>query len=79
MKETLEHEKLLTFNETLAHLRISKSTLYRFMQSGQIQGYKVGSTWRFYLEEVQGLIKARNEVGKVDTEGEEMPLEWGTN
>ena len=72
MKEFPEHEKLLTFSETLAHLRISKSTLYRFMQSGQIQGYKVGSTWRFYYKEVQGLIKARNEVGKLDTEREEV-------
>ena len=72
MKEMPEHERLLTFSETLAHLRISKSTLYRFMQSGELQGYKVGNTWRFYLEDVKALIKARNEVGKVDNEGEEM-------
>lgn len=72
MKEMPEHERLLTFNETLAHLRISKSTLYRFMQSGELKGYKVGSTWRFYHKDVQGVIKARADVGKLATEGEEV-------
>lgn len=67
MKEMPEHERLLTFSETLQHLRISKSTLYRFMDRGDIQGYKVGSTWRFYLEDVRGLVKARDEMGKLDT------------
>ncbi len=72
MNEMPEDERLLTFSETLAHLRISKSTLYRFMQSGELQGYKVGSTWRFYHKDVQGVIKARDEMGKLDTEGKEM-------
>ncbi len=67
-----EGERLLTFSETLAHLRISKSTLYRFMQSGELQGYKVGSTWRFYYKDVQGVIKARAETGTVDTGKEEV-------
>lgn len=64
-ERNFEAERLLTFSETLAYLRISKSTLYRFMQSGQLQGYKVGSTWRFYLRDVQGVIKARNEVASL--------------
>lgn len=72
MNEMPEHERLLTFRETLVHLRISKSTLYRFMQSGELKGYKVGSTWRFYLSDVQGVIKARNGMCKVDTGREEV-------
>lgn len=66
-ERNFEGERLLTFSETLAHLRISKSTLYRFMASGELQGYKVGSTWRFYYSDVKGVIKVRDEVGKVDT------------
>lgn len=66
-EKTIADDKLLTFKETLAYLRISKSTLYRFMQSGKLQGYKVGDTWRFYHKDVQGVIKARNGMGKVDT------------
>ncbi len=79
MKEMPDNERLLTFSETLAHLRISKSTLYRFMQSGELQGYKVGSTWRFYHKDVQGVIKARNGMGKLDTRGEEMVKSMSDN
>jgi len=39
---------LLTFREAMDFLRVSRSTLYRLMWSGQLQGHKVGSTWRFY-------------------------------
>ncbi len=39
---------LLTFKEAMDFLRVSRSTLYRLMWSGQLRGHKVGSTWRFY-------------------------------
>ncbi len=39
---------LLTFREAMEFLRVSRSTLYRLMWSGQLRGHKVGSTWRFY-------------------------------
>ena len=50
-------EGLLTFKEAISHLRISRSTLYRLMWSGQLTGHKVGSTWRFYKDDVQNCIK----------------------
>ncbi len=39
---------LLTFKEAMDFLRVSRSTIYRLMWSGQLCGHKVGSTWRFY-------------------------------
>jgi excisionase family DNA binding protein len=39
---------LLTFKEAMDFLRVSRSTIYRLMWSGQLRGHKVGSTWRFY-------------------------------
>jgi excisionase family DNA binding protein len=39
---------LLTFKEAMDFLRVSRSTIYRLMWAGQLRGYKVGSTWRFY-------------------------------
>lgn len=39
---------LLTFKEAMEFLRVSRSTIYRLMWSGQLRGHKVGSTWRFY-------------------------------
>jgi excisionase family DNA binding protein len=49
---------LLTFKEAMAYLRVSRSTLYRLMWSGQLTGHKVGSTWRFYRDDLQTSIRA---------------------
>jgi excisionase family DNA binding protein len=43
---------LLTFKEAMEFLRVSRSTVYRLMWSGQLRGHKVGSTWRFYRSEL---------------------------
>jgi excisionase family DNA binding protein len=43
---------LLTFKEAMDFLRVSRSTVYRLMWSGQLRGHKVGSTWRFYRSEL---------------------------
>jgi excisionase family DNA binding protein len=50
--------QLLTFKEAMRFLRVSRSTLYRLMWSGQLCGHKVGSTWRFYQEELQACVRA---------------------
>jgi len=57
MKEMPEDEKLLTFKETLAYLRVSKSTLYRLMDNNEIEAHKVGGTWRFYLQDLRRFVK----------------------
>lgn len=49
-------EMLLTFKEAMDYLRVSRSTLYRLMWSGQLTGHKVGSTWRFYREDLRGCV-----------------------
>jgi excisionase family DNA binding protein len=43
---------LLTFREATSFLRVSRSTLYRLMWSGQLSGYKIGGLWRFYRKEL---------------------------
>ena len=56
----LEHlapeETLLTFKEAMYFLRVSRSTLYRLMWSGQLRGHKVGSTWRFYKHDLRSVV-----------------------
>lgn len=47
---------LLTFKETMDFLRVSRSTLYRLMWAGQLRGHKVGSTWRFYRQDLLALV-----------------------
>jgi excisionase family DNA binding protein len=52
-----EDEKLFTFKEAMGFLRVSRSTLYRIMWSGELQGQKVGSTWRFYLKDLRAVMR----------------------
>ena len=47
---------LLTFKEAMEFLRVSRSTLYRLMWSGQLRGHKVGSTWRFYESDLLAAV-----------------------
>ncbi len=49
---------LLTFKEAMEFLRVSRSTIYRLMWSGQLRGHKVGSTWRFYESDLLAAVAA---------------------
>src|SRR5215472_2887747 len=50
--QVIQDDVLRTFKEAMSYLRVSRSTLYRLMWSGQLTGHKVGSTWRFYREDL---------------------------
>ena len=54
--QMIQDDALLTFKEAMAYLRVSRSTLYRLMWSGQLTGHKVGSTWRFYREDLRACV-----------------------
>lgn len=51
---------LLTFKEAMDFLRVSRSTIYRLMWAGQLQGYKVGSTWRFYAHDLLAAVAVQS-------------------
>ena len=54
--QMIQDDTLLTFKEAMSYLRISRSTLYRLMWSGQLTGHKVGSSWRFYREDLYACV-----------------------
>jgi excisionase family DNA binding protein len=54
--QMMQDDVLLTFKEAMGYLRVSRSTLYRLMWSGQLTGHKVGSTWRFYREDLRACV-----------------------
>ena len=54
--QVIQDDVLLTFKEAMTYLLVSRSTLYRLMWSGQLTGHKVGSTWRFYREDLRACI-----------------------
>lgn len=56
LEHIAQEETLLTFKEAMGFLRVSRSTLYRLMWSGQLRGHKVGSTWRFYKQDLRSVV-----------------------
>lgn len=63
---TLIDRQLLTFAEAAEYLRISRSTLYRFIWSNKLPAHKVGNGWRFYRADVEHMMKR--------SEGRDEPL-----
>lgn len=63
-----QEDILLTFKEAMNYLRVSRSTLYRLMWTGQLTGHKVGSTWRFYREDLRACV-GREVCGPVPAKG----------
>lgn len=49
---------LLNFKDTMAYLGVSRSTMYRMMQSGELTGYKVSSTYRFLQADLRRYLKS---------------------
>lgn len=62
MKELPDNETLYTFEEAMAYLKISRSTLYTHMRNELIQGHKVGRMWRFYLRDLRSFVNRENAI-----------------
>ena len=47
-----KRDDIMTMDELAEYLKISKSTLYKLAQQGQVPGQKVGKHWRFHKEAI---------------------------
>jgi excisionase family DNA binding protein len=45
--------KLLTVDELSEYLHVHRTTIYRLLKEGKLPGFRVGSDWRFNLEEIE--------------------------
>jgi excisionase family DNA binding protein len=43
---------LLTVKELCNYLKVNRSTVYRLLKTGQLPAVRVGSDWRFNVEEI---------------------------
>ena len=43
---------VLTVRDLSNYLKVSPSTIYRLLKTGQLPAFKVGSDWRFNVEEI---------------------------
>jgi excisionase family DNA binding protein len=57
MENTDTSIKLLTLREAASILKISKRTLHRMIQTGQIPGLKVGGQWRILESRLEELVQ----------------------
>ncbi len=51
-------DDLLTTKQVQDHLQVDRTTIYRMLKDGRLQGVKVGQQWRFPRSEVDGLLVA---------------------
>jgi excisionase family DNA binding protein len=72
-----DQDILLTFQETTQILRVSRATLYRLLESGQLVGHKVGRGWRFYKADIHSFVAAhstpRNQGNRSETGAPNTP------
>jgi excisionase family DNA binding protein len=54
----------LTVEETMAILRVSRSTLYRLVDRKELQGYKIARRWLFDRGDVQAFIERKRHTGE---------------
>jgi excisionase family DNA binding protein len=45
--------RVLTIDEVADHLKTSVRTIYRLLKTRKFPGFKVGSGWRFTIEQVE--------------------------
>ncbi len=58
-------ERLLTVEEVIAHLQISRSKLYQLVREGQLRAVKIGRTVRFRSGTIQAFIEQSEQVVEV--------------
>jgi excisionase family DNA binding protein len=53
----------LTSREVMAFLKISKPTLYRMIQDGDIKAVKIGKNYRFLKQHLEELLRVNDRLG----------------
>jgi excisionase family DNA binding protein len=62
-----EHDQVLTIDELAAYLKVSKSTLYKLAQEGNVPGQKVGRHWRFRKDTIDAWLNQSGDSAQANT------------
>lgn len=49
-------DELLTTRQVQAHLQVDRTTIYRMLKDGRLQGVKIGQHWRFPRSSVEAML-----------------------
>ena len=50
---------VLTVNELSDYLKVHPSTIYRLLKTRQLPAFRIGSDWRFNIEEIERWLVER--------------------
>lgn len=66
-QKEIDSDPWLSVDEVAQHLKISKPTIFRWLEKGKIPAHKVGKQWRFKLSEVDNWV-LKGDAASTDTE-----------
>jgi len=49
----------MTISDLAEYLQVSKSSLYKLVQSGKVPGQKVGKHWRFHKDVIDEWLRGK--------------------
>jgi excisionase family DNA binding protein len=49
--------RVMTVREASSYLRIHPTTIYKLLRRGELPGFRIGSDWRFNVEEIDRYLK----------------------
>jgi excisionase family DNA binding protein len=58
-----EPVKVMTMREVCAYLRVSRATIYKLLKRREIPAFRIGSDWRFNIEEIDRWRSEQSKLG----------------
>ena len=55
---------IMTVDEVAEHLKLSKITVYKLTQKGEIPGFRIGSSWRYNREKIDEIARVGTKKNK---------------
>lgn len=56
--------KVLTTKELAEYLKLTEVTIYKYVHEGKIPALKIGSRWRFDKDQIDDLLRKKEEKKK---------------
>lgn len=53
----MESERWVTVDDVAAHLRVTRDTVYRWMNAKSLPAHRLGRSWRFRLSEIDDWVR----------------------
>ena len=60
---------ILTIKEIAEYLKVTERTIYRLAAAKQMPAFKIGGSWRFSRQDIDGWIKQQSQTPSSSSEG----------